>query len=166
MLRFCSALGMGGEWSLGVALVMEIWPEKSRALLAGLIGAAANVGFLLIAVVGLGLSTVLQQMQGWLAAIGLSENYVQALVAHNGRRLLMLFGAAPRCRTFFINLFVPESERWQQEQKRGTTSRWATRDLLGVAVGRLLGAFAIIYVWAAGKNLGSFGCPQLPSVYS
>src|SRR5438874_9376539 len=26
-LRFCSALGMGGEWSLGVALVMEIWPE-------------------------------------------------------------------------------------------------------------------------------------------
>ena len=140
--------GMGGEWSLGVALVMEIWPEKSRALLAGLIGAAANVGFLLIAVVGLGLSTALQQMEGWLAAMGLSESYVQALVAHNGWRLLMLFGAAPALLTFFINLFVPESERWQQEQKRGTTSRWATRDLLGVAVGAL-GAFAIIYVWAA-----------------
>ena len=41
VLRFCSALGMGGEWSLGVALVMEIWPEQSRAVLAGLIGAAA-----------------------------------------------------------------------------------------------------------------------------
>ena len=26
---------MGGEWSLGVALVMEIWPEKFRPLLAG-----------------------------------------------------------------------------------------------------------------------------------
>ncbi|MGL5097044.1 MAG: MFS transporter, partial [Planctomycetia bacterium] len=25
-LRFISALGMGGEWSLGVALVMECWP--------------------------------------------------------------------------------------------------------------------------------------------
>src|SRR5438094_8631423 len=24
-LRFLSAIGMGGEWSLGVALVMEIW---------------------------------------------------------------------------------------------------------------------------------------------
>src|SRR5438876_10125976 len=35
VLRFLSALGMGGEWSLGVALVMEIWPEESRALLAG-----------------------------------------------------------------------------------------------------------------------------------
>src|SRR2546429_1714932 len=41
VLRFLSAVGMGGEWSLGVALVMEIWPERSRALLAGLIGAAA-----------------------------------------------------------------------------------------------------------------------------
>src|SRR5207249_567274 len=36
VLRFLSALGMGGEWSLGVALVMEIWPEKSRGWLAGL----------------------------------------------------------------------------------------------------------------------------------
>src|SRR5205085_11300086 len=26
ILRFCSALGMGGEWSLGVALVREVWP--------------------------------------------------------------------------------------------------------------------------------------------
>src|SRR5262249_38306479 len=42
VLRFLAALGMGGEWSLGVALVMEIWPDRSRAFLAGLIGAAAN----------------------------------------------------------------------------------------------------------------------------
>jgi SHS family sialic acid transporter-like MFS transporter len=147
VLRFCSALGMGGEWSLGVALVMEIWPEKSRALLAGLIGAAANVGFLLIAVVGLGLTTVLNEMQGWLLGIGLSESWVQTLVANNGWRLLMLFGAAPALLTFFIRLFVPESERWQREQKRGATSSWATRDLLGVAVGAL-GACLIIYLWA------------------
>ncbi|MFM7056459.1 MAG: MFS transporter, partial [Planctomycetota bacterium] len=42
-LRFIASLGMGGEWSLGVALVNEIWPGKSRAFIAGLIGAAANV---------------------------------------------------------------------------------------------------------------------------
>ena len=29
VLRFIAALGMGGEWSLGVALVMEIWPNRS-----------------------------------------------------------------------------------------------------------------------------------------
>src|SRR5205823_5985340 len=55
VLRFLSALGMGGEWSLGVALVMELWADQSRAVLAGLIGAAANVGYLLVAVVFLGL---------------------------------------------------------------------------------------------------------------
>ena len=27
VLRFIAALGMGGEWSLGVALVMEVWPK-------------------------------------------------------------------------------------------------------------------------------------------
>ena len=43
--RFCAALGMGGEWSLGVALVMEVWPERFRPVLSGIIGAAANVGF-------------------------------------------------------------------------------------------------------------------------
>src|SRR5207253_2561639 len=29
VLRFIASLGMGGEWSLGVALVMEVWPNKS-----------------------------------------------------------------------------------------------------------------------------------------
>ena len=47
-LRFIAALGMGGEWALGVALVMEVWDAKHRPLLAGLIGAAANVGFVLV----------------------------------------------------------------------------------------------------------------------
>ena len=39
VLRFIASLGMGGEWSLGVALVNELWPGKSRAVTAGLIGA-------------------------------------------------------------------------------------------------------------------------------
>ena len=45
MLRFLGALGMGGEWALGVALVMELWPNASRAWLAGLIGAFGNLGY-------------------------------------------------------------------------------------------------------------------------
>src|SRR5262245_61790210 len=35
VFRFVAALGMGGEWSLGVALVVELWPDRSRAFLAG-----------------------------------------------------------------------------------------------------------------------------------
>src|SRR6185312_16226860 len=33
LLRFIASLGMGGEWSLGVALVMEVWPNRSRAFM-------------------------------------------------------------------------------------------------------------------------------------
>ena len=38
--RFLSALGMGGEWALGVALVMEAWPERHRSKMAAAIGMA------------------------------------------------------------------------------------------------------------------------------
>lgn len=45
--RFFGAMGLGGTWPLCVALVVETWPENRRALLAGAIGAAANVGYLI-----------------------------------------------------------------------------------------------------------------------
>lgn len=147
VLRFVAALGMGGEWSLGVALVMEIWPDKSRAFLAGLIGAAANVGYLLIAVVGLGLGALLVDIEAFLRAIQLPDDWVNALVSHGGWRILMLMGALPALLTFFIRLFVPESERWQEEKDKGSTSHWATQDLLGVLVGAC-GGLAMIGLWA------------------
>jgi len=89
--RFLAALGMGGEWSLGVALVMEVWPERHRPVLAGVIGAAANVGFALIGIVGI-----------WFH------------VTRESWRFVLLIGALPAVLTFVIRLFVPESERWQQ----------------------------------------------------
>ncbi len=147
-LRFIAALGMGGEWSLGVALVMEVWPNRSRAFLAGLIGAAANVGYLLVGVLGLGLASLLGEMGGWLTAIGLSDSWRDMLIGHQGWRLLMLAGALPALMTFFIRMFVPESERWQRERAAGATSNWATRDLAGVALGAL-GPALIVYLWAA-----------------
>jgi MFS family permease len=148
VLRFASSLGMGGEWSLGVALVMEVWPGKSRAFLAGLIGAAANFGYMFIALLGLALSQkALDQLGSGLQGLGLPENWVAPLVAHSGWRLLMLLGAAPAILTFFIRLFVPESERWLHERQRGATSSWAARDLLGVLIGAA-GAGLIIYLWA------------------
>src|SRR5205823_6132700 len=90
LLRFISALGMGGEWSLGVALVMEIWPDRSRGFLAGLIGAASNVGFLLVAAIGLGLGEFIGTANRSLLQIGLSEAWVGRLVGHSGWRLMMI----------------------------------------------------------------------------
>ena len=147
VLRFIAALGMGGEWSLGVALVMEVWPNRSRAFMAGLIGAAANVGYMLVGFVGIGLAAVLTNLETTLLKMGLSEDWVASLVANRGWRLMMILGTAPALLTFFIRLFVPESERWQEEKGRGATSSWAARDLLGVLVG-VSGPALIVYLWA------------------
>src|ERR1019366_786932 len=68
-LRFTAAFGMGGEWSLGVALVMEAWPSRNRALLAGIIGTASNAGYLLIALVGLGIQLAVPESERWKAAV-------------------------------------------------------------------------------------------------
>ena len=94
--RFIAALGMGGEWALGVALVMECWPADKRPLMAGVIGAAANVGYSVIAVIGIFFSIT---RESW--------------------RWVMLVGAAPALLTLLISLFVPESERWKEAMKKG-----------------------------------------------
>ena len=147
VLRFLAALGMGGEWSLGVALVMEVWPNRSRAFMAGLIGAAGNFGYLLVGIIGLGLESILADLAQWFRAAGLAEATVVWLTDPPGWRILMLLGATPALLTFLIRLFVPESERWLHQKATGAVSHWATRDLLGVLVGAL-GPAMIIYLWA------------------
>lgn len=94
--RFIAALGMGGEWSLGVALVMECWPSNKRPLMAGLIGAAANCGYAAIAVVGIFFS-----------------------ITRDSWRWVMLVGASPALLTLLVTFFVPESERWKESVRKG-----------------------------------------------
>lgn len=147
VLRFIASLGMGGEWSLGVALINEIWPDRSRALLAGLIGAAANVGLLLVGLLSLGLVSVLQAFNELLLDIGMSQGTVDYLLHRDGWRLMMIAGALPALLTFFIRLFVPESHKWEAERDQGGTSHWATRDLLGVLIGAA-GALTVIAIWS------------------
>ena len=94
VFRFIASMGMGGEWALAVALVMECWPERHRPKLAGAIGAAANFGFLFIALVAL-----------------------TKPVTRDSWRWMMLVGASPAVLALFIILLVPESERWKQSVK-------------------------------------------------
>jgi MFS family permease len=153
LLRFVASMGMGGEWSLGVSLVMELWPNKSRAWLAGLIGAAANVGFVIVAVLGIFLAQLIGQVESGLLAIGLSETFVDKLVSNSGWRLLMICGALPALLTFFIRLFVPESQKWLEEHGRGATKHWSTRDLLSVIIGAAA-AIGLVSLWAMDRPLG------------
>jgi len=130
--RFLAALGMGGEWALGVALVMEVWPEKHRPWLAGAIGAAANLGMVIVGVIALNIE-----------------------VTPDSWRWMFLVGASPAILTFLIRLFVPESEKWQHASavthvdgsplRRVLQGALLRRTLIGV----VLSSVALIGTWAS-----------------
>ncbi len=145
-LRFIASLGMGGEWALGVALVNELWPGKNRAWIAGMIGAASNIGFLLTGVLSLYLNASLETVSHWISGIGFSQGTTDFLLHNRGWRFLAVSGALPALINFFILIFVPESHKWEAEKKSGSTSHWATIDLLGVLVAALA-ALGIITIW-------------------
>jgi len=153
-LRFVASLGMGGEWSLGVALVNEVWQAKSRSVTAGLIGAAANVGYLLASLVSMIVLGHLTSIQGGLQSIGIPGSAVAYLISHSAWRLLMISGALPALLTFGVVFFVPESEKWKAEHARGATAHWARADLMGVVIGSIA-ALVIIWAWSpAGIEAG------------
>ncbi len=148
VLRFLGALGMGGEWALGVALVMEIWPNASRAALAGWIGAFGNLGYTVCGMIALGLQKVNStELAASLASVGLPENAAEALTANGNWRLLMVVGAVPALLTLFIRLFVPESEKWEREKAAGRASHWSGIDLLAV-LGGAAAAGGVVALWA------------------
>jgi MFS family permease len=120
-LRFCSALGMGGEWALGVALVMEVWPARWRPLLAGVIGAALNIGLVAIAVAGL----YVKDLGAGLSEMGLGNEAVSTLTANGGWRMLMMLGAAPALLTFLLTIFVPESKAWEHAASTAPAARFS-----------------------------------------
>ena len=144
-LRFLGALGMGGEWALGVALVMEVWPEKYRPWLAAAIGAAANLGYAAI------------------AALAMTKPITQ-----DSWRWVMLVGAAPALLIFFIRLFVPESEKWQHAVATARTQpvreifspklRPRTLLAIGLASVALIGTWGIVQwipLWADAMTHGA-----------
>ncbi|HYG77073.1 MAG TPA: MFS transporter [Planctomycetota bacterium] len=137
LFRFIAALGMGGEWSLGVALIMECWPEKHRPILAGLIGAAANVGFAIV-----GAMTIFKPVKA------------------DDWRWLMLTGAFPAILTFFIRLFVPESEKWQESVKKEESKGNKTSPVVEIFSGALLSKTLLAIVFASVALVGTWGSVQ------
>ncbi len=146
VLRFIAALGMGGEWALGVALVIEVWPDRSRTMLAGLIGAASNVGIMLVPLLSLALLSLAPQLQSAMLSIGMPAKWAWALIDHEGWRLLMMSGAFPAVLTFFIMACVPESEKWKHERDQGSTSHMSSFDLIGTVIGTV-GAMVVVVLW-------------------
>ena len=56
--RFFTALGVGGEFAAGAALVAEVFPQRSRAMALGTLQALSAVGNALAALITLSLASV------------------------------------------------------------------------------------------------------------
>jgi MFS family permease len=93
--RFITALGIGGEWAAGAAIVAETWSEEKRAKAAGILQSAWAVGFFLAAAFNL----MLKDAYGW--------------------RGLFLVGILPAFVALLVRWWVKEPDRWTRalEQK-------------------------------------------------
>jgi MFS transporter, SHS family, sialic acid transporter len=142
VLRFFAALGMGGEWALGVALVMECWPERLRPILAGVIGAAGNVGYLIISILAMFVEVT---PQSW--------------------RWTMLACSSPALLAFFVLVFIPESKRWQESVKTSASNPireiFTTRLLKPTLLAILFASIPLIGTWGAVSGFLPFWVGQL-----
>jgi MFS family permease len=104
LLRFVTGLAMGSEWSTGVTLLAETWPDRSRPKGAGFLQSGFGWGTLLAALIWVILGA-------W-----------QPLGADTWR-LMFAFGAIPAFFLLYIRGAIDESQKWLQAVKN---KRWAT----------------------------------------
>ncbi len=127
-LRLCGALGMGGMWTAGAALIAETWHASRR----GKGGALMQMGLPIGAIIAI-------------SAAGLVSNLNDGL-AGNGWRVLFLIGALPFFILYWVARRTPESPIWLERQAK--TARTATRAQATPAslnVRGLLTAFSFIF---------------------
>ena len=91
LFLFLAALGMGGQWSVAVALIAECWPERHRPKLAGMLGAASYLGFLFIAVVGL-TREISPSHWRWMMLVGASPALLALFISLGSARIATLEG--------------------------------------------------------------------------
>src|SRR5258708_23028528 len=96
IMRALFGIGMGGEWGVGEALVMEVAPVRWRGILSGILQSGYTCGYLLAAVA----ARFLLPAFGW--------------------RAMFWAGAAPALLALYIRTKVPESEAWKQHRAAST----------------------------------------------
>jgi MFS family permease len=109
--RFLAALGIGGEWAVGAALLAETWPRRWGPWIAAVLQSAVNCGVLLAMVAIFLLSIV-----PWFSP------YYQY-------RCVFLVGLLPALLVLWIRRNVPEPDEWQTAKTRVGRSVPRTGDL-------------------------------------
>jgi Sugar phosphate permease len=107
--RFMTALGVGGEFAAGAALVAEVFPQRSRAMALGTLQALSAVGNMMAAVVTLSLSSL-----------------------DNSWRWAYFVGALPAVLVFFIRRVVREPEQWVEAQATARTENKSLGSIPGL----------------------------------
>ncbi|MGQ9591671.1 MAG: MFS transporter [Planctomycetota bacterium] len=128
--RFLGALGLGGAWPLSVAIIVETWPESRRSVLAGLMGAGANVGYLI------------------------AGTYSRAMTACGfDWRWVLGAGAIIGLLSLPVIACLPETPRWRESMNAARRS--SLRDLFRPAyrrstiAGSLLSTVALLGTWGS-----------------
>jgi MFS family permease len=91
IFRFLAGVGIGGEWSVGAALVSEDWPEERRTMGAALMHTGYYIGFFLAAL----------------------ANYF--IGSHFGWRYMFVLGGVPAFLIGWIRNNVHEPVRWEKK---------------------------------------------------
>ena len=100
IMRFATALGVGGEWAAGAALVAEVFPERSKPMALGLLQALPTVGNLTASLITYGIGDL---ERGW--------------------RWAYFIGAAPALLVVWIRMSVKEPQTWKEAKERATVGR-------------------------------------------
>lgn len=147
VLRFLVGLGVGGVWPNAVALAAECWPDKSRPIVAGLMGAALNGGILMLS----------QIARTW-------------HITPESWRWIFWLAAAPAVLGLLVLFALPESPLWlaaraaspsppmgERAGVRGQPRNQPLRELFRppllrlTLIGILLGSIPMVGAWAASK---------------
>jgi MFS family permease len=141
--RFLAALGIGGEWAAGAALIAEVLPDAARAAGAALLQTAAAFGP---------------------AAAALANLFL----AHAPWQWLFLVGVVPALLTVIIRLKVKEPERAEKAEARQASLFAPLKELFATPEWRkrVLAATVIGVVGIIGAGTLSFWLPNLVTAVS
>jgi MFS family permease len=136
-LRFLVAMGVGGEWAVGAALVAEVFPQHARERASGIFHATSVMGL-------------------WLAAAA-------GLAVGSQWRWAYLVGILPALLVLWVRVSVKEPEAWEQAKHEKAERMGSFRELLGTPrwrshaiFGALLAMVGLATFWGvvvAGQDL-------------
>lgn len=140
--RFLTGLGVGGQFAVGVTLVAEVMPERSRSHALGWLQALSAVGNMTAAGIG----------------IGMGQLEVAGLIEHPWRGMFLI-GVLPALLALVAMGRLKEPERWKAAvAEQGTSGRVGSlTELFGdpawrrrAIVGLLLASAGVVGLWGIG----------------